>query len=443
MAKTSSDNSSQQDLNLNILDKVDLGDFDEIAAFQKGGKIENTGGDDDDDNDDDDDDDEGQGDDDKKTKPPVKKTEPQKAPVIELTDDELIAGLQRTSGKTPADPKKQTKPAASKKDDNDNDSGEGADANPNPDSAFSIHYQMMVDAGEWEEVEGFDGTKESYLKAREHNENIKIEEGVNTFLEDAFKNNPEGRAVGKKLLAHLAAGGRVSDFVAVQAPQELDFDSLEDQDDEKAAAAALDILPKYYQSIGWKKPEIAKKMEQLKKTGGEVDEAKLIAEPFKEMISKREAQITTQLNQNKAAETTAKKVLNTKLVTSIDKGHDFGYFQIGKTKKEKEEIRDYIFTPSEETNVSKFATDLNEALKDPDFLLFAANVLKNQIHKADPKKLVKKSDSGDEIDALEEKLSKSLLHKNLSTKSADATGTTKRSSGKELAFNLEEAVVIN
>lgn len=462
MAKPNTGGTDAGDVILNILDKVDLNSFDEIAAMQNGGKIGND--DDPGDDEEEEDDDEGEGAAGAGGAAPASKKKPttqQKPTEIEISDEMLIEGLKNTSGRRPdgsekPDPNKKTtkaKPAANAAaaaGTEGDDKGDEVIDNPNPDSPFSVHYDMMVEAGEWEPIEGFDGTKASYLKAREFNETKKIDEGINQWLEEALKNNPDGRAVGKKLLSHLANGGKVSDFVAVQSQTELDFEALEDADEAKAEAAALEILPKYYASIGWKKPDIAKKMEALKKVGGEVDEAKLISGPYQEMLEARETQMAAQLEANKTNEKKHRQTFNTTLQSSIQKGVDFGYFKVGSTKKEKEELNAFYFSPEEDSGVSQYNRLLNEAMKDPMFHLMIGDILKNQSYKADPAKVKKAGGTAgnNATDALEDRLTKSLLNKSLSTKTADtgAGGSADggaTAGGKTREFKLEEAVVIS
>jgi hypothetical protein len=131
------------------------------------------------------------------------------------------------------------------------------------------------------------------------------------------------------------------------------------------------------------------------------------------------------------------------LLDGIDKSKDFGLFQIGKTKKEKDAIKSYMFAETEAGQGSAFSQALNAALRDPDYLLFSAHVLENNLHKTDPKTFKKKADDG--TDALEERLSRSLLNKKLSDKSADTqfSGKAARGGESKLEFNLDEAVVIN
>jgi hypothetical protein len=453
MAKAAA--TDQKEPTFDILDNIDLTNFDEIAAFQKGGKVEDEKGDDDEDLDDEEDDGAegagaGKGGQQKAGAAQRKAVATDKPTEIEISDELLIEGLQKASGKEVT--KKKDPPAAggktagvaAAKADTKKDDAEEVD-NPNPDSPFSVHYDLMVESGEWEPIEGFDGTKASYLKAKEFNNNRDIEDGINAFIEDAFKNNPEGAVAGRKLLNHLAHGGKVSDFVMLQAPQEIDFEALEDKDEKVAAAAALDILPRYYQSIGWSKKDIDKKLALLEKTGGEIDEAKLIADPFKNMIKAREQAASATLQKQKQAETHSRNTINASLIQGIEKSKDFGLFKIGTTKKEKDEIKSYMFVETEAGQGSSFSQDLNAALRDPNFLLFTANVLKNKLHEADPKTFKKKDGEGDATDALEERLSKSLLNKKLSDKTADTnfSGRTAARGDSKLEFNLDEAVVIN
>lgn len=463
------------DLDLDIIQTVD---WDPMQVLnENGGKIDDKnfpykgGGDNNDDDDDDadlnkngknkgtgDDDDDNQGDDKNKGKNNKGKTSNQQRQTsntpdfsgVDLSDEQIQQGLKRDKSQGKVDNQQQqqqqnsskAKPGQQQQQQND----DGADNKLDPTTnAFVAHYQLMVEGGEWEEMEGFDGTKESYLKAKDYNLQRQLDDQLTDYLEEAFARNPEGAAQGKRLIAHLARGGRVSDFVNLNAASELPFDLLDSDKDDEAEAAALEVLPQYYHSIGWKKAQIDQKLALLKKTGGLIDEAKLVRDPYKEAIETRRVNSENQLKQQAQANRANQAKLNTSLNTMLTAGHAFGSLEIGKNKKSIQEYQTYLFQPVEEGKPAAFAAELQENLKDPEFLLFMAVAMKNKLHKnpeavANPEKSEQKA-----LDKIESILSKSLLNKDVNKHQHQADGSSNNKNGgsSKYEFDFDNAVPIN
>lgn len=440
--------------NMQILQDIEL---DDATAFQRG-KIEaNDSNPEDEEEPDDpknDTDDEDDNQDDDQPKPQVsrKKQPPKREPLrsVSLSDELLVQGLQRASGK---EPKAVDKPG---EDDQDDDSTEDTDPKkggkgkvtkddlPEPKNAFEAHYRMMVNAGVWEEIEGFDGSRAKYDEAVQHNNQLNLDNSLDDYLVEAFENNPEGKALGVKLIKHLAAGGKVSTFQQLHVPAELDFDALDDEKEDVAEAAGEDILRSYYREQGWEKEDITSKINGLKKTGGLIDEAKLIKKPYTKLIAQREEQHQNWLETTAAKNKSAAQQLNNGIMSLISKGHAFGGLKVAATKKEQLEIQNYIFQPNDK-GVTGFRDELMENLRDPEFLLFTAIAMRKKLHK-DPNLLVDPKSKSDAKakDELEEQLSKALLNKKLDDKGS-RTGAEESAGGSsrsKMKFNLDEAIVL-
>ena len=360
---------------------------------------------------------------------------------VELADEDIDEALKKAKGGPGAAPIK--KPAAAGNTNTPTDDSKDDKFDPN--NAFAAHYQMMVDGGFWQELKDFDGTEESYIKARDMNQELLSDQGVDQYLEEAFEKNPEGRAMGKRLLTHLANGGKVSDFIQLASTQEIDFDAVEGDDDDAATAAAKDMLPKYYQSIGWKKPQIDAKMKSLEKIGGEVEEAKLIAPTFKEAITNRANLHAQNLKANKEKEREKVTTTNTSLMNMINKGHQFGELSIGKDKKSIQEYQNYLFTTPAGKEQPEFATALQEGLQDPEFLLYLAVALKHKLHK-NPEAIANGEKSKQAaITSTEETLSNALLNKRIGKNQAQTAENNNQRQGaaSEYQFDLENAVPIH
>lgn len=378
---------------------------------------------------------------------------------IELTDEQFEQGLQNTTNRRTGGSNQQQQSQQPNQGGADKSNSAGAGTvnknkpanqqqqsqDPQQATAFKAHYDLMVEAGEWEPLEGFDGTEESYIKAKDHNQQLFRDQGINEFLDEAFETNPEGKVLGKRLLNHLANGGKVSDFVTLMAPTELNFDALDDQDETVASAAATDILRQYYSSVGWDGTAIEKKLAQLNKTDGVVEEAKIVAPVFKKTITNKANTHAQQLATQKTQNQNASRTTNNALLGMINKGHKFGDLQIGKDKKEKLEYQTYMFEPTEQGG-SEFGIALQNAYKDPEFLLYLAASLKNNLHKNPAALTDNKQQQQQATNSLERKLSGLLQNKSLSN---DQTGRIPADSGasggnnSKYEFSLDDAVPIH
>lgn len=365
---------------------------------------------------------------------------------FDLTDELLQQGLSRVSGYKPKNDKTQapSTPADDSKDDDKKDEGASNLSTVDMDNAFALHYKLLVEGGEWKELDDWDNKnpKESYLRAKEANLQRIREEEADALINEVFEKNPDGKVMGKKLLQHLANGGRVSDFVNLTAPQEVDFKELDNEDEEVAEDMARTVINNYYSSIGWSKTEIDKKILNLKKTGGLLDEARGLEQPYTKSVTERETQHQQWLaDQKKLHEDNAKKI-NTGLNALIDKGHTFGPIKVAASKQEREELRSYFFE-TDEKGVNGFSAELQDNLRDPEFLLFLAKVGKDKLYKKLDTLVGAAKGKDQAMDELESKLGSALLNKKLENNSAQSgtdSGTGKGNSKHE--FNLDEATVI-
>lgn len=361
---------------------------------------------------------------------------------VELSDDLIIAGLKKASGNDADD---------LENDEENEDSGKPANkskvSGKSYDNAFGAHYQLMVESGAWEPIEGFDGSREKYDEALEYNNQRNLDKYLDDYLSDAFTNNPEGKSVGMRLIKHLANGGSVSAFVDLYKSAELDFDSLDSEDDDVAERAGEEVLRRYYTEQGWEESDISDKIRKLKRLGDVVDEAKLVEKPYKKLIEKRQADnqraLEQQVNDNKAQA----KVLSTGINNLLKSGHSFGNLKTVSSNKDLLEMQNYIFQPDEKTGLTGFRSELASNLSDPEFIVFLAAAMKQQLHK-NPALLGGDSKAAAQQvkDDFENKLNKALLNKNLDSKGIHTGADNDRTGGSSRAkikFNLDDAVVID
>lgn len=477
---------AKKDLNLNIIQDTDFDPID--FMLNQNNKDSNTGDeddedvtdDDDDEEDDDDQDDDGndqnndddQDDDDDQASAKNKgKNKKQSGPKkldfskVDIPDEVLEGSFRRTSTvlddedddqpkkkKTPNKQKPATAGAASANANTDDDDDDGEDVAGTEDAetnAFSAHYKLMVKSGKWKETENFDGTKEAYNRAEQENYERMGEEALDEYLDEAFARNPHGKQMGMRFIKHLAAGGSVTDFVALNAPRELDFDALDSDKDEEATAAANGILRQYYTDLGWKKPQIDKKMANLEKTGSTVEEAQLVAPAYKEQIEANATAYEENQKKRTAQQKKSQQQFNEKILGMINTGHAFGGIKIGKDKKDKDEYKSYFFTPDPETQRTQLQTDLNAALQDPEFLLYIAAAYRNKLHQKPELAANTKKAKREATDDVESTLSSALLNKKIGQHSAktgfEGGGKSSKKAGgadSRFEFDLENAVPI-
>jgi hypothetical protein len=138
----------------------------------------------------------------------------------DLSDDEKE---QRAKDKKLEDMLNQDENAADDDDDNlDDDNNDGKNpktpvnkAGNQGDNPLQVYYKMMVEEGLWEEDEEFDGSEEKFLEVKEKNIERLRDEDINAYIDQAFVKNPDGKQYGKALIAHLASGGKLRDFIDI------------------------------------------------------------------------------------------------------------------------------------------------------------------------------------------------------------------------------------
>lgn len=360
------------------------------------------------------------------------------APQIELSDEMLQAGLDKVrKGLPEGDETPPNNPPVNNNLPNNNKPNDVKVA----DTVFATHYQAMIEAGEWEPVDGFDGSEAKYREASGMNTENKAVAIVDDWFAEAFKENPEGKAMGTKLFNHLRNGGRVSDFVTQLAPTEFDFKALDSDDEATAEEAAKDLIRNYYGSIGWKADKIATRVSTLSKTGQLLDEAKQVEDPYKDLLKLQHDAEAKHLEESKLREQERARKINNGILTLLDKNHEFGNIALWGTKKEQEEIKSFIFNPDPETKQTGFNTELHNALKDPEALLFMAKAFKGQWWKNG----IPAIDDTGAVNKATSQLQKTLEGALLNKKVEDSAGSDKQAqtSNGKYVFNLDEAVVIS
>lgn len=381
-------------------------------------------------------DDSGDGGKDDKGKAPAGDAKPKLE--IDLTDDMLATGLKRASGKEPAPGGSDD--AGDKKPD---DKGKpAAPAATDKTNAFAVHYNLMVEAGEWEPIEGFDGTEAKYIEARQINDEKRAVGITEGWFTEAFQQNPEGMEMGKLLFNHLRNGGRVSDFQNMMAPLEFDFKAIESEDDTVAEDAAKELIRRYYSSIGWKPEKINAKITNSVKLGQIVDEAKQIEEPYKDLLEVQRKHESERLAAVKQARDRQAYQLQQSLVSLLEKNEGYGPIKLWTNKKEKQEYENYIFAPDPETQKTAFNEELNAELKNPKFVLFLAAALKQKLYE-NPDALGKGVDTGDQkaLKSIQGTLQNALLNKDISK--VDNSHSQNQGNQSKYQFDLDKAVVIS
>lgn len=363
-----------------------------------------------------------------------------KLTVAVLTDDMIDAGLSKAKelSKEPAGDEKE------KEEPNDPAKGnpkEEAKKSDSANNAFKLHYEMMIEAGEWEPIEGFDGSEEKYLEARTKNDLARAEGIVDEYFEDAFKNNPSGREMGEKLFKHLQNGGSLKDFQDLYSADEIDYTALHSDDDDVAETAAAEIVRSYYTAANWKPEKIQTKIDKLKKSGTLIDEGKELEEPYKEFVTNQQKSYKQNIERKAELLKAEKKKVTDTLKELISANQVFGTAKLYENEKERKEIENRLFVKDDETGTTPFSADLGTALKNPKFLLFCELAIRKKLYE-DPNSLIdSKSSESKATSKIQEKLENALLNKNIDTASSHSNSREKVNTKSQ--FSLDDAVVIS
>jgi hypothetical protein len=368
---------------------------------------------------------------------------------VTLTDDLIKTGLGKAKGVDYIPEPGPNDDDDDDEDDNEDFEGTGADRKPkkktDPNSnVFLAHYESMVESGEWEAEEGFDGDPEKYVEIRNKNNERFAVSLVDEYFEDAFVKNPDGKELGIKLFNHLKNGGKIKDFRDLYEPAEFQFSDLDSDNEDIAEEAAAGLIRNYYTAAGWKPEAINKKIDSLKKTGRIVEEGKEIEEPYKDLIKNQQDVVAQRLEADNLAKKNNKAKINNTIKSLIDSNHSFGDIKLYENEKEKKRLIQSIFEAGE-NGMTDFSVKFNAALKDPEFLLFQALVLEKELYKSGKSKL--KTGATAESEAakkLKDTLSKSLLNKDVLNKSNDRSQANPgKNSSSKYKFNLDQALVVS
>lgn len=373
--------------------------------------------------------------------------EKKKSIIIDLSDDEITKSLRKTKGEN-IDDDDDDQPGGKKKpevDDDNNDDDPEKKGKKKPDeknAAFELHYNLMVEAGEWEADESFDGTPESYLAIKEKNNTRQAHGVLDEWVEDAFEKNPDGATMGKKLFNHLKNGGTISDFQELYSPDEFKYEDLESDDDDTAESAAVSLVSNYYAALDWKPELIKRKIESWKKTGTLIDEAKELKEPYQDMVKKSQNQYEIAM-----AEQAEKRKLKVKETTQnlkklIAENKSFAGNKLYEDEKQRKKLEQEMFV-ADEDGVTPFRKKLANALQDPNFILFCQMAIDKNLYKTEAEDLDPEKVQSKVVDKLRTTLENSLLNKDISKKVSDrSTGGQSTATKSKYKFSLDDAIVV-
>jgi hypothetical protein len=372
--------------------------------------------------------------------------------VIDLSDEMLEQGFtqaRKTSSQNAGGPTGK-KPDADAGDTSDpTDTGKKEKPNPAPltadekNNAYTTHYKMMVATGAWEEIEDFDGSEEKYLEAAELNDEKKIHGKLDGYFEEAFAKNPSGRDMGVRLFRHLQAGGTVEDFQQIYSPSEFRFEDIESEDEEVAEEASKTVIRNYYNAIGWKKAKVDDLITNLSKTGRVVEGAKMVTEPYQDLLKVQQDRYQEKLEQSKYQAQLHQKKVTDAIVSMIKENKGFGAVKLYENRKEQQQLTDFFFQPDEETGKTAYSIAFNEALRDPEFLTFIGVSLFKGLHKH-PEKLIDSAKAESKATSkLASLLEGSLLNKDIGSRNQENTAVSKPQTGSSYKFDLDNVRVIS
>ena len=325
----------------------------------------------------------------------------------DLSDDEKD---QRAKDKKLEDMLNQDENAADDDDDNlddDNNDGKNPKAPVNKagnqgDNPLQVYYKMMVEEGLWEEDEEFDGSEEKFLEVKEKNIERLRDEDINAYIDQAFVKNPDGKQYGKALIAHLASGGKLRDFIDINRGADVTEAELDSEDEGVAETAAENLATSYLQLSGWDAEDIRDFIKGKKEKGNLIDYAKEHMKPYQKQVAKANED---RVNQQKQDDLDRKKYAvqyTTKVNEIISSSDKVGIIDLPKTPKEKKALLNYMLTPIELQDgrqMPQFTADYIQLSKDPEFNVFLASALQNWKN-ANPKKTTNKTSATDQVKRL-------------------------------------------
>ncbi len=256
-----------------------------------------------------------------------------------------------------------------------NKSKSDSDANP-----YQALYNLMVEGVLWEEEEDFDGSEEKFLEIKEKNIERMRSEDLEAYIDQAFEKNPDGKNLGKTLLAHLAAGGKLRDFIETNEGADVTEADLDNDDTVVATEAAESLTRAYLTMIGWEPDEIKTFIKNKKDKDLLIDYAKEHMGPYQKQVAKKNED---RINAQKDADLQRKKDVvryTTQVNEIITSSEKVGTVELPKTPKEKKALLNYMLVPVELEDgrtMPKFTADYIKLSKDPEFNVFLATALQN------------------------------------------------------------------
>lgn len=310
----------------------------------------------------------------KEIKPPVIETEAEKAARLEslkLQEDKLKKDSEMDSFLT--DSLNGFKNI--KKDDSSKDNSSKDD---NQESVFAILYKANVEKGIWKEVDGFDGTEDSYFEAQRLNDEDKKQQGLGEMIAEMFEDNPNksNAEIALDFLRHLALNGNPKDYISVISKTEIDEEDLESDDALVKETAQRKVYFEYWKEQGLDEAQVTKKFNTAKLKEILDDEVETLYPLLKNKRNNEKKELVAKTTSAKMKNESAIQTFNNSLIENVEKNTEIFGLPISENKKEKAELLNYMFKNSVKTNsgraVPQFSVDREALNKDPNWILFQA-----------------------------------------------------------------------
>lgn len=260
--------------------------------------------------------------------------------------------------------------------------GKNKNIAPVPEGSFKILHDHFIDKMGYEPLsddEGaFDGSEEKFIEFQEKNMRLKSTQEAEAMVLEAFNKNPANKELGLDLFRHLINGGDIQTFTDTRQHEDITPEFITaGADDAEKEARAEKVMVRYYQTMGWKTPDIDKVVKTLKTGGTLLAVAETTLPQFIALKETRKAIADQSVITQKANNDKAVKEFNTKLFSIIDEGKPIGGFTLT-TKKEKDTLKQYMFVPTVDTGngklITQYQADKTAARSNPAYMLIDALV---------------------------------------------------------------------
>lgn len=296
----------------------------------------------------------------------LNKDKEDKQPEFKITDDVLTDLL-----------KQQTEDKDVDKDKDNNQDKSKSSSSKVDNNIFEVLYHDFVDKNLINEVDDFDGSEESFLKAYQESIFKKAEELQNQQLEDIFTANPKNMEVGREFLSFLSKGGDPEDFISISSQkeyteQDLDKESVQEK-----------VVREYLKLSGIPDDKIDAKITKYKALESLEEEAKDVFDVLKKNKENQKKQLEETTVRKREDLQKRVESFNNDIIKVLDDNTELFGFHLGKDTKLKRELQDYMFKPTVKTDsgqlIPAFAAARQKVASDPKWVLLQALSLKNDL----------------------------------------------------------------